>query len=277
MARCARSSGFRTVAIVLVAFALGDPRRDGVVGIVDRVTPDDPGPPARSVERAARTISAARRAGRDLRQGWSGLHRREARRGPHLRRRRSGPGDRRDRSRHVPRRRPAGTSSTAMRDATSCSGVALETTPGAAPAGTASSEASAATSACNAIDGHFGDRCSEDPGSTSATWTPATTLDLGRAQSPTTGASAGEPERSERRPDEEEPVTGIEIRRFEQADETRTFEHGSFELVTIGGVTIGQGELRARLGVVRARRQARRRGAVPGRSTSGSSCRDAPR
>ena len=72
-------------------------------------------------------------------------------------------------------------------------------------------------------------------------------------------------------------MTGIEIRRFEQADETRTFEHGSFELVTIGGVTIGQSELRARLGVVRARRQARRRGAVPGRSTSGSSCRDAPR
>ena len=36
------------------------------------------------------------------------------------------------------------------------------------------------------------------------------------------------------------PVTGIEIRRFEQADETRTFEHGSFELVTIGGVTIGR-------------------------------------
>jgi len=35
-------------------------------------------------------------------------------------------------------------------------------------------------------------------------------------------------------------VTGIEIRRFEQADETRTFEHGSFELVTIGGVTIGR-------------------------------------
>ena len=45
-----------------------------------------------------------------------------------------------------------------MRDATSCSGVALETTPGAAPAGTGSSGASAATSACNAIDGHLGDR-----------------------------------------------------------------------------------------------------------------------
>jgi hypothetical protein len=35
-------------------------------------------------------------------------------------------------------------------------------------------------------------------------------------------------------------VTGIEIRRFERADESRTFEHGSFELVTIGGVTIGR-------------------------------------
>ena len=35
-------------------------------------------------------------------------------------------------------------------------------------------------------------------------------------------------------------MTGIEIRRFEQADETRTFEHGAFELVTIGGVTIGR-------------------------------------
>jgi hypothetical protein len=35
-------------------------------------------------------------------------------------------------------------------------------------------------------------------------------------------------------------VSGIEIRRFEQPDETRTFEHGSFELVTIGGVAIGR-------------------------------------
>ena len=35
-------------------------------------------------------------------------------------------------------------------------------------------------------------------------------------------------------------MTGIEIRRFERADETRTFERGSFELVTIGGVTIGR-------------------------------------
>ena len=35
-------------------------------------------------------------------------------------------------------------------------------------------------------------------------------------------------------------MAGIEIRRFEQADETRKFEHGSFEVVTIGGVTIGR-------------------------------------
>ena len=35
-------------------------------------------------------------------------------------------------------------------------------------------------------------------------------------------------------------MSGIEIRRFEQPDETRTFEHGSFELVTIGGVAIGR-------------------------------------
>ena len=35
-------------------------------------------------------------------------------------------------------------------------------------------------------------------------------------------------------------MTGIEIRRFERSDETRTFEHGSFGLVTIGGVTIGR-------------------------------------
>lgn len=35
-------------------------------------------------------------------------------------------------------------------------------------------------------------------------------------------------------------MAGIEIRRFEQADETRAFEQGSFELVTIGGVTIGR-------------------------------------
>jgi hypothetical protein len=35
-------------------------------------------------------------------------------------------------------------------------------------------------------------------------------------------------------------MADVEIRRFEHGDETRTFEHGSFELVTIGGVTIGR-------------------------------------
>jgi quercetin dioxygenase-like cupin family protein len=35
-------------------------------------------------------------------------------------------------------------------------------------------------------------------------------------------------------------MADVEIRRFEQGDETRTFEHGSFELVTIGGVTVGR-------------------------------------
>jgi mannose-6-phosphate isomerase-like protein (cupin superfamily) len=31
-----------------------------------------------------------------------------------------------------------------------------------------------------------------------------------------------------------------EIRRFEQADEVRRFEHGTFELVQIGGMTVGR-------------------------------------
>jgi quercetin dioxygenase-like cupin family protein len=35
-------------------------------------------------------------------------------------------------------------------------------------------------------------------------------------------------------------MADVEIRRFERADEARTFEHGSFELVTIGGVTVGR-------------------------------------
>ena len=35
-------------------------------------------------------------------------------------------------------------------------------------------------------------------------------------------------------------MTDVEIRRFEQADETRTFEHGTFELVSLGGVTVGR-------------------------------------
>jgi mannose-6-phosphate isomerase-like protein (cupin superfamily) len=32
----------------------------------------------------------------------------------------------------------------------------------------------------------------------------------------------------------------LEIRRFEQADEVRTFEHGVFELVQLGGMTVGR-------------------------------------
>jgi quercetin dioxygenase-like cupin family protein len=32
----------------------------------------------------------------------------------------------------------------------------------------------------------------------------------------------------------------LEIRRFEQADEVRSFEHGTFELVQIGGMTVGR-------------------------------------
>ena len=35
-------------------------------------------------------------------------------------------------------------------------------------------------------------------------------------------------------------MADVEIRRFEQADEARTFEHGSFSVVAIGGVTIGR-------------------------------------
>lgn len=35
-------------------------------------------------------------------------------------------------------------------------------------------------------------------------------------------------------------MNGIEIRRFEQADDSRAFEKGRFDLVTIGGVTIGR-------------------------------------
>ena len=35
-------------------------------------------------------------------------------------------------------------------------------------------------------------------------------------------------------------MSDIEIRRFEKADEARTFEHGSFELVNLGGMTVGR-------------------------------------
>ena len=32
----------------------------------------------------------------------------------------------------------------------------------------------------------------------------------------------------------------LEIRRFERADEVRSFEHGTFELVQLGGMTVGR-------------------------------------
>ena len=35
-------------------------------------------------------------------------------------------------------------------------------------------------------------------------------------------------------------MAGIEIRRFEEADERRAFALGAFELVSLGGVTIGR-------------------------------------
>lgn len=35
-------------------------------------------------------------------------------------------------------------------------------------------------------------------------------------------------------------MADVEIRRFEQADEERAFEHGSFSVVVVGGVTIGR-------------------------------------
>ena len=35
-------------------------------------------------------------------------------------------------------------------------------------------------------------------------------------------------------------MADVDIKRFDEADELRTFEHGTFELVTIGGVTVGR-------------------------------------
>jgi hypothetical protein len=40
-------------------------------------------------------------------------------------------------------------------------------------------------------------------------------------------------------------MADFEIRRFEKADETRTFEHGSFEIVNLGVVTVGRASYRA--------------------------------
>jgi hypothetical protein len=56
---------------------------------------------------------------------------------------------------------------------------------------------------------------------------------LGSADRRTTGDGTGEFERGGAMQD-------VEMRRFEKPDETRTFEHGSFELVTLGGVTVGR-------------------------------------
>src|SRR5262245_22952673 len=38
----------------------------------------------------------------------------------------------------------------------------------------------------------------------------------------------------------EQVMAGIEIRRFDEADERREFDHGSFELVSLGGATVGR-------------------------------------
>ena len=35
-------------------------------------------------------------------------------------------------------------------------------------------------------------------------------------------------------------VSGIEVRRFEESDDRRSFEKGSFELVSIGGMMVGR-------------------------------------
>lgn len=35
-------------------------------------------------------------------------------------------------------------------------------------------------------------------------------------------------------------MADVEIRRFEEADEARSFELGSFDVVTLGGVTVGR-------------------------------------
>jgi quercetin dioxygenase-like cupin family protein len=40
--------------------------------------------------------------------------------------------------------------------------------------------------------------------------------------------------------EQEETMADVEIRRFDEADETRSFERGTFELVTVGGVTVGR-------------------------------------
>jgi hypothetical protein len=39
-------------------------------------------------------------------------------------------------------------------------------------------------------------------------------------------------------------MVDVEIRRFERADETRTFELGTFDVVSVGGVTVGRASYR---------------------------------
>ena len=39
-------------------------------------------------------------------------------------------------------------------------------------------------------------------------------------------------------------MADADIRRFEKADETRTFEHGRFEVVNVGGITVGRASYR---------------------------------
>ena len=69
----------------------------------------------------------------------------------------------------------------------------------------------------------------------------------------------------------------LEIRRFEQADEVRAFEHGTFEFVRLGGMTVGRAVVRAGMEVVVARRhrpgrplpgRARRASVVSGRAVA---------
>jgi mannose-6-phosphate isomerase-like protein (cupin superfamily) len=36
------------------------------------------------------------------------------------------------------------------------------------------------------------------------------------------------------------PLKNVDLRRFDNPDEVRRFEHGSFELVNLGGMTIGR-------------------------------------
>lgn len=56
------------------------------------------------------------------------------------------------------------------------------------------------------------------------------------------------------------------LKRFEEPDEVRTFEKGKFELVRIGGMTIGRATLRTGLEVVPARWAGRRRCALQRRA-----------